>query len=107
MVGHVYEATVANVGRVQVVRVDPDMDEDPLYPFPWFAPSENDHYTERAVTDIRPLVVLDPESDTDRLAAIISSHRHGSEVPWPEDRRTAEAILEHLERRAREEKRNG
>jgi hypothetical protein len=107
MVGHVYEAKVANVGRVQVVRVDPDMDEDPLYPFPWFAPSENDHYTERAVTDIRPLVVLDPESDTDRLAAIISSHRHGSEVPWPEDRRTAEAILEHLERRAREEKRNG
>src|SRR5690606_5803017 len=55
-------------------------------------------YEDAEVTDVRPLVVLDPESDTDRLAAIISSHRHGSEVPWPEDRRTAEAILERLSR---------
>src|SRR5690606_11211022 len=55
-------------------------------------------YEDAEVTDVRPLVVLDPESDTDRLAAIISSHRHGSEVPWPEDRRTAEAILQRLSR---------
>src|SRR5690606_27087871 len=55
-VGHVYEATVANVGRVQVVRVDPSMDADgpPLYPFPWFVPSKNDHYAEHVVTDVRP-----------------------------------------------------
>jgi hypothetical protein len=95
MVGHVYEAKVANVGRVQVVRVDPDMDEDPLYPFPWFAPSENDHYTERAVTDVRPLVVLDPESDTDRLWNIIrevdGNHDLGAGA-------LAEAILERLSR---------
>jgi hypothetical protein len=26
------------------------------------------------------------------MAWVISSHRHGSEVPWPEDRRTAEAL---------------
>jgi hypothetical protein len=89
----VYEAKVANVGRVQVVRVDPDMDEDPLYPFPWFAPSENDHYTEHAVTDIRPLVVLDPESDADRLWNIIrevdGNHDLGAGA-------LAEAILERL-----------
>jgi hypothetical protein len=30
--------------------------------------------------------------DVEEMARVISSHRHGSEVPWPEDRRTAEAL---------------
>jgi hypothetical protein len=84
-VGHVYEAKVANVGRVQVVRVAPDMGE--LYPFPWFVPSENDHYAERVVTDVRPLVVIDPDdADGVRAAAIATG------VSTPKVR----AVLEHL-----------
>jgi hypothetical protein len=30
--------------------------------------------------------------DVEEMARVISSHRHGSEAPWPEDRRTAEAL---------------
>jgi hypothetical protein len=36
--------------------------------------------------------VLDAALDVEEMARVISSHRHGSEVPWPEDRRTAEAL---------------
>lgn len=94
-VGHVYEATVANVGRVQVVRVDPDMDADgpPLYPFPWFAPSKNDHYAEHAVSDVRPLVVIDPATvDRTQVAQVIRGEGELGTL----DYMAAEAVLEHL-----------
>jgi hypothetical protein len=94
-VGHVYEATVANVGRVQVVRVAPELDADgpPLYPFPWFVPSRNDHYAERVVTDIRPLVVIDPATvDRTQVAQAI----RGEGEPGTLDYMAAEVVLEHL-----------
>jgi hypothetical protein len=43
-------------------------------------------YHEEATT------VLVAALDVEEMAWVISSHRHGSEVPWPEDRRTAEAL---------------
>jgi hypothetical protein len=35
---------------------------------------------------------LDAALDVEEMTRAISSHRHGSEVPWPEDLRTAEAL---------------
>ena len=36
--------------------------------------------------------ILAAALDVEEMARIISSHRHGSQVAWDEDRRTAEAL---------------
>jgi hypothetical protein len=75
-IGHMYEADVNYVGRVQVMWTNgPPLTEDSGDPaeYPWFVPSEDDFFTKSVVTNVKPLVVLDPEVDVDGLKRVLAS----------------------------------
>lgn len=94
-VGAMYRATVHNDRDVEVMFTRGPAtrtDERDAY-YPWYVPSQDDFYHE--VTDVRPLVVIDPETDADRLSNIIrtvdGNHDLGAGA-------LAEAILRELVR---------
>lgn len=86
-IGHMYEADVNYVGRVNVMWTNGPHhleEEDDPAEYPWFVPSEDDFFMASVVSDVKPLVVLNPQSvDTDVLIAdaIESAQRRGY---WPD-----------------------
>jgi hypothetical protein len=65
--------------------------EAAIYEAIWGGPRDDDRTPDaEEYQDAR--TALDAALDVEEMAWVISSHRHGSEVPWPEDRRTAEAL---------------